>query len=115
LQIDIKNILFIVLICAIIILAYRLFVVEVNTSSYDKLIDKLEAEKTEILKAIHEKDENIAEIFRLIQEKDTEIKRKEREISRLKKIINEKADSVYRLDNKDTYKLLSDWLSENYK
>jgi len=111
--INYTNTLLVILLIAVIILSYRMFTVSVDTSDYERLISKLKTEKAEIIKAIEDKDKSIAEIYRLIQQKDLEINKKEKEIAKLKKIMNEKADSIYSLDNKHTYELLSSWLSED--
>lgn len=89
------------------------FRVETNTSKFDTLINVLERDKVEILSKIENKDREINLIYEQIRLKDKEIQKKNKEISKLKFLLDEKVDSIGNLDNKRTYEFLSKWLSEN--
>lgn len=89
------------------------FRVETDTSKFDTLVSVLERDKIEILAKIENKDKEINLIYEQIRFKDKEIQNKNKEISKLKFLLDEKVDSIGNLDNKRTYEFLSRWLSEN--
>lgn len=89
------------------------FRVETDTSKFDTLVSVLERDKIEILAKIENKDKEINLIYEQIRLKDKEIQNKNKEISKLKFLLDEKVDSIGNLDNKRTYEFLSRWLSEN--
>lgn len=89
------------------------FRVETDTSKFDTLVSVLERDKIEILAKIENKDKEINLIYEQIRFKDKEIQNKNKEISKLKFLLDEKVDSIGNLDNKRTYEFLSKWLSEN--
>lgn len=89
------------------------FRVETDTSKFDTLVSVLERDKIEILAKIENKDKEINLIYEQIRLKDKEIQNKNKEISKLKFLLDEKVDSIGNLDNKHTYEFLSKWLSKN--
>lgn len=109
-----NNIFTIFLFILVIVLSYRVFITKKeDATNYSNIIQYIEKEKKDILKAIEKRDENIAQIYWLIKQKDDEIRRRENEISKLKNRLYEKTDSIGSLDNKRTFELLSKWLSES--
>lgn len=107
-----KDFIFIIILILIFLLLIKIDKKNRNTD-YQILLNNLKHEKEQIIKEINNTDSKITQIYSLIQQKDNEINKKENEINKLKKIIYEKADSVYSFDNQQTFSFLSKWLSEN--
>lgn len=117
-KINITNILIIVLVILVLIIGYGVF--KTNKIEYspqliksEMIINELNKDKKSLYSQIDFLQKEYSDLNIELKNKNRQIQNKEIEIKNLKKVLNEKIDSINKLDEFGNFSLFSSWISKD--